>query len=259
MTWCTVWRGTPHDCIDHMRKAHDIPATVKAANLAHWTVSREQWTIIMWSSVSGVAVDTLLFSRIGVPLFHRYRVFSWPGTHVAFRGTCMTRIQTFLVESVAASLRARHRRHTRAIASRMSQTTPREAPGSSSQPSMSRRSGSRVRRSAPAAAVAATSVTPGVVRSLRSSPRVIPAMMDLALPKFAHPGKRSERPQLPWIVMSEAPASPAPVRLRAPLRSPSPCLNLDTLSSDGSVSPGDVSDHPISISDVSSHSGGSDN
>ena len=78
VTWCTIWRGTPQDCIDHMRKAHNVPATVKAANLARWfppwTVSREQWTIILWSSVSGVAVDTLLFSRIGVPLFHRYRV-----------------------------------------------------------------------------------------------------------------------------------------------------------------------------------------
>ena len=32
--WCTVWRGTPQDCINHMRRAHTVPATVKAANLA---------------------------------------------------------------------------------------------------------------------------------------------------------------------------------------------------------------------------------
>ena len=55
VTWCTVWRGTHQDCIDHMRKADNIPATVKMANLAcwfpPWTVSREQWTIIMRSSV----------------------------------------------------------------------------------------------------------------------------------------------------------------------------------------------------------------
>ena len=49
--------------------------------------------------------------------------------------------------------------------------------------------------------------------------------------------------------MSEALASPAPVRLRAPLRSPSPCLSLG---------PGDVSYHPICISDVSCHSGDPD-
>ena len=153
VTWCTVGMGTPQDCIDHMRKAHNISATVKAANLARWfppwTVSREQWTIIMRSSVSGVAVDTLLFCRIGVPLFHRYRVFSRHGTHVAFRGMYMTRIRTFLEESDAESLRSRHRRRTRAIASRMFQTTPRAAcgrePDSSSQPSTSRRPGSRIR------------------------------------------------------------------------------------------------------------------
>ena len=49
--------------------------------------------------------------------------------------------------------------------------------------------------------------------------------------------------------------------LRPPLRSPSPCLNLDTLSSDESAGPGDVSAesaHPICISDVSSHSGDPD-
>ena len=31
VTWCTVWRGTPQDCIDHMRKAHNIPDMVKAS------------------------------------------------------------------------------------------------------------------------------------------------------------------------------------------------------------------------------------
>ena len=41
VTWCTVWRGTPQDCIDHMRKAHNIPATVKAANLARLVSSMD--------------------------------------------------------------------------------------------------------------------------------------------------------------------------------------------------------------------------
>ena len=97
-------------------------------------------------------------------------------------------------ESDAASLRAHHCRQAQTIAARMSRTTLQEARGreldSSSQPSTSRRSGSRVQNSAP---------------------------------EFS----------AQWFVMSEAPASPAPVRLRAPLRSPSPCLSLDILSSDG--------------------------
>ena len=58
-----------------MRRAHDIPLLVKAANLARWfppwTVSREQCSSMSRMAASGIAVDTLLFSRIGVPLFHR--------------------------------------------------------------------------------------------------------------------------------------------------------------------------------------------
>ena len=72
--------------------------------------------------------------------------------------------------------------------------------------------------------------------------------MDLALPRLANPGLQSKQ----WIVTNESPAS------LAPLKSPSLCLNLDTLSSDGSAGPGDVSAHPICISDVSSHSGDPD-
>ena len=97
-----------------MRRAHDIPPLVKAANLAHWfppwKVTREQWSSMTWSAVLRIAVDTLLFSRIGMPLFHRYRVFDQPGTHVAFCGTYMQRMHTYLEESDVASLRSRHHR-----------------------------------------------------------------------------------------------------------------------------------------------------
>ena len=154
----------------------------------------------MRSYVSGVAVNTLLFSRIGAPLFHRYCVVSRPGTHVTFRGSYMTRIRTFLKESDAASLRSRHRRRARAIASRMSQKTTRETHGQEPNSSEQRRPGSGVWKSAPAAAVAAASLTPVVVRSLRSGPRAIPALMDLVLQRFATPG-------LQWIATSESPAS----------------------------------------------------
>ena len=96
-----------------MRRAHDIPPLVKAANLARWfppwTVTREQWSSMTRPVVSGIAVDTLLFSRIGVPLFHPYPVFDRPGTHAAFRGTYMQQMRIFLEEADEASLRARHR------------------------------------------------------------------------------------------------------------------------------------------------------
>ena len=73
--------------------------------------------------------------------------------------------------------------------------------------------------------------------------------MDLPLPKFAGPADRLARPIRPWIVMTDSPASPAPARLTDPPRSPSPCFNLDALSSEESVGPGDISTVPICISD----------
>ena len=45
--WCPVWKVTSQDCVDHMRRAHNTPITVKVGNLARWfppwTVTREQW------------------------------------------------------------------------------------------------------------------------------------------------------------------------------------------------------------------------
>ena len=82
---------------------------------------------MLQSSVSGVATDTQLFSRIGVLLVHRYRVFAQAGTHVAFRGTYMARLRTFLIVADAAYLKSRDKRRGRPLASQM----PPEVPGQS--------------------------------------------------------------------------------------------------------------------------------
>ena len=93
VSWCTIWKGTPQDCLDHIRLAHTVPATVKAANLGRWfppwTVSRDKWREALQSSVCVVPTDALLFSQAGVPLVHRYRVFSRPGTHISLRNRRM--------------------------------------------------------------------------------------------------------------------------------------------------------------------------
>ena len=72
-TWCTVWKGTSQYCVDHIRKTHAISQSVKAANLARyfppWTVTRSQWSEMTRPAISRVAIDTLLFSRIGVHCF----------------------------------------------------------------------------------------------------------------------------------------------------------------------------------------------
>ena len=45
VSWCTVWKGTPQDCMDHLRGSHNVPWEVKSASLEKflppWTVSRK--------------------------------------------------------------------------------------------------------------------------------------------------------------------------------------------------------------------------
>ena len=107
--WCTVWKGTARDCIDHMRPIHKLPLSVKLANLAKyfpaWTVSRVEWSKMLMPCVSGVAIDTLLFSRVGSPLCHRYRLISHTGSHTAFRGTYLKRLWSFIEEMDSAGRR----------------------------------------------------------------------------------------------------------------------------------------------------------
>ena len=150
-------------------------------------------------AVSGIAVDTLFFSRIGVPLFHRYRVFNRLGTHGAFRGTYMRRMHAFLEESDAVSLRRHHRRCARDIAARMSQISLR----------------------------ATETVWP-----YRSEANTIQALMDLALPRFEGLGDGPPHVHRPWMVSTNSAASPDLVCSTDLLRLPSPCLNLDALTSD---------------------------
>ena len=123
--WCPVWKGTSQDCIDHMRKAHNSPMTMKAGNLSRWfppwTVTREQWHNFSRPSVSGIAIDTFLFSRIGIPLLHRYRVFDRFGSHPAFRTPYTKNIFKFLKESDSETIRRSHRRRARELAAEMSQ------------------------------------------------------------------------------------------------------------------------------------------
>ena len=64
-----------------------------------------------------MAIDTLLFSRIGSPLCHRYRLISWTGSHTAFRGTYLRRLRAFLDESDSAVVRQFHRRLAEEFAS----------------------------------------------------------------------------------------------------------------------------------------------
>ena len=88
---------------------------------------RSQWSEMTRPAISGVAIDTLLFSRIGVPLFHRYRIISHAGTHVAFRGTYMRRLHAFLEEMDEEWVRRHHRRRAQEMVARMSLSSGRDS------------------------------------------------------------------------------------------------------------------------------------
>ena len=131
VTWCTVWKGPAQDCVDHLRKTHEMSQSVKAANLARyfspWTVMRSQWSEMTRPAISGVAIDTLLFSRIGFPLFHRFRIVSRSGNHAEFRGTYMKRLHAFLEEMDEEWFRHHHRRRAQEMAARMSLSSGRDS------------------------------------------------------------------------------------------------------------------------------------
>ena len=48
IAWCTTWKGSPQDCLEHVRNGHDAPWISKAASIEKyappWTVRRQLWT-----------------------------------------------------------------------------------------------------------------------------------------------------------------------------------------------------------------------
>ena len=71
--------------------------------------TRDKWREVLQSSVSGVLTDALLFSQSGVPLVHRYRVFSRPGMHISLRGNYMIKLRAF-TEQADTERRVSHHR-----------------------------------------------------------------------------------------------------------------------------------------------------
>ena len=81
--WCTMWRWTTRDCREYIRRMHQVPSSVRPANLAKffpaWIITREQWADLLLPSTSGWAVDTLFFSRMASPPGYRYWLISRTG------------------------------------------------------------------------------------------------------------------------------------------------------------------------------------
>ena len=190
--------------------------------------------------ISGVAIDTLLFSRIGVPLFHRYRIVSRGGTHVALRGSYMRRLHVFLEEMDEELVRLLHRRRAQEMAAHMSLSSGRDSADGSADVSSQHarhapRTVSRARRPRKSVHVAGSFCASDMVSLHPAEAYRVQALMDLALPRFAGLGDGPQQVHAPWAMSTDSPASPATSRLdtsgeedRVGLASP--CLDLDGLS-----------------------------
>ena len=100
VSWCTVWKGTPQDCMDHLRGSHNVPWEVKSATLDKflppWTVSRKVWSDALSAQHSGMSTDVPLFSNIHLPLVHHYRVHKRGLSHIAFRKNYLSQLRALL-------------------------------------------------------------------------------------------------------------------------------------------------------------------
>ena len=79
IAWCTTWKDSPQDCLEHLRNGHDVPWISKTASIEKyappWTVRRELWTDSLRVEHSGISTDILLFSELGLSLTQHYRVY----------------------------------------------------------------------------------------------------------------------------------------------------------------------------------------
>ena len=75
--WCTTWKRSPQDCLEHLRNGHDAPWISKTASIEKyappWTVRRQLWTDSLRVEHSSISTDILLFSEVGLSLTQHYR------------------------------------------------------------------------------------------------------------------------------------------------------------------------------------------
>ena len=178
---------------------------------------RSQWTEMTRPAISGVAIGTLLFSRIGLPLFHRYRIVSRAGTHVAFRRAYMKHVHAFLDKMDEEWLRRHHRRRAQEMAARMSLSYGRDSADGSAdvtdRPTAARRTGFRAQQQCKSLRGAGYSCVSDMVSLPPAEASTVQALMDLSLPHFAGLGVEPQQVHAPWATSIDSPASPATSRL----------------------------------------------
>ena len=99
-SWCTVWKGTPQDLMDHIREGHNVPGEIWKVSLEMlfppWTVTRQLYAESLTAQHSGISNDILLFSEEGFSLVHHYRVHRVGRPHAMFRGKYLAQLRILL-------------------------------------------------------------------------------------------------------------------------------------------------------------------
>ena len=194
--------------------------------------------------MSGIAIDTFLFSRIGTPLFHRYRVFDRLGSHPAFRKPYMPKLFTYLKESDSESIRRSHRRRAREIAISMSKNTS-DNNNAATETTLRRPASQRTVVSKITARDTGRSLisTAGgqpwsSASSMNSRAReedTVQALMDLSLPRYARLGDGVLPKTKLWTITEKPLSSPVSARDGNRTCTLSPCYQLDDISSASSA------------------------
>ena len=104
VSWCTVWKGTPQDFMDHIRDAHNVPGEIRKVSLEMlfppWTVTRQLYAESLTAQHSN---DVLLFSELGLSLVYHYRVHIMGQPPATFRGKYLAQLRALLTVSTILS------------------------------------------------------------------------------------------------------------------------------------------------------------
>ena len=103
IAWCTTWKGSPQDCLEHLRNGHDAPWISKTASIEKyvppWTVRSQLWTDSLRVEHSGISTDMLLFSEVGLSSTQHYRVYRGGLPHAVFCTDYINRLRSLLQSS----------------------------------------------------------------------------------------------------------------------------------------------------------------
>ena len=105
--WCSVWKGTAQECMDHLLVRHNADSSVEIRTLDKyfppWMVTRIAWNVVLRPGMSVITTDVMLFHQHGGRLVHQYRIYADPLPHMSLRGPVMKKLTRFTNQALAVA------------------------------------------------------------------------------------------------------------------------------------------------------------